>query len=49
MTTFMESNPDLSDFEEKIKEYMAFEEIVSGEQQDQPQQLNVGSLALQTG
>lgn len=49
MTTFMKSNPDLSDFEEKIREYMAFEEIVSGEQQEQPQQLNVGSLALLTG
>lgn len=49
MTTFLESNPDLSDFEEKIKEYMAYEEIANPEQQDQPQQLDVGSLALLTG
>ena len=45
MTQFMESNPDLSDFEGKMKAYVNIEEIVV----EEDEQMNIGSLALLTG
>ena len=45
MTQFMESNPDLSDFEGKMKLYVNIEETVV----EESEQMNVGSLALLTG
>ena len=45
MTQFMETNPDLSDFEGKMKSYVGIEETVVEEME----QMNVGALALLTG
>ena len=45
MTQFMETNPDLSDFEGRMKSYVSIEETVVEEME----QMNVGALALLTG
>ena len=45
MTTFLESNPGLSEFESEIRKYVELEETICEEEDI----LNVGSLALVTG
>jgi dynein heavy chain len=45
MTQFMETNPDLSDFEGKMKSYVSIEEAVV----EEVEQMDVGALALLTG
>lgn len=45
MTQFMETNPDLSDFEGKMKSYVSIEETVV----EETEQMSVGAFALLTG
>ena len=45
MTKFMETNPDLSDFEGKMKSYVSIEETVV----EEVEQMDVGALALLIG
>lgn len=45
MTGFMKEEPSLSDFEAKMKEYTAFDDVIEEEEE----MLNCGSLALITG
>ena len=45
MAQFMETNPDLSDFEERMKFYVNIEETVV----EEVEQMNVGALAVLTG